>query len=309
MLADLAEEKARLLQADRELDSNLLPIREDQPRQQQQTQQRSQPLQQPLVGPQLGAETDEQRILQQLAALRLSGGYGAEPALAASAEQLPHLTNGNIGTRLPQTNARAKELLEQEAGGMGGLGTMPLGKLLGSGLGGAPGAAADAGKLQLLARVKLLGSTYSFGNSGRPYGQYARVPLPVAPQHFAEQRGRPGMLPGTVSLDALTMRPLVQFKPETYTTKPAKLVEKMPTQQAWMEATQDTIAHLVGAGVVTDATWGQWDVFCATQMHLANYFLLKQNWGGFLAGNHACWVAMWARGLQPDADNGVLPVC
>jgi uncharacterized membrane protein YgcG len=45
-------------------------------------------------------------------------------------------------------------------------------------------------------------------------------------------------------------------------------------------------------------------VFAAAQLHLANVFARRGNWGGFLAGNHASWVAMYERGLPPDADNG-----
>ena len=31
---------------------------------------------------------------------------------------------------------------------------------------------------------------------------------------------------------------------------------------------------------------------------------LVGNWGGFLAANHKAWMAMWDRGIPPDADVG-----
>ena len=124
-------------------------------------------------------------------------------------------------------------------------------------------------------------------------------------QGFATNRNSAGtVLQGSIYVDAATLKPIVQFRPEQYTSDPVKLEGLMDTQHQWGKATTATILHLIDIGVVTAANWDQWDVFAAAQLHLANVFARRGNWGGFLAGNHASWVAMYERGLPPDADNG-----
>ncbi|WIA12899.1 hypothetical protein OEZ85_006518 [Tetradesmus obliquus] len=93
------------------------------------------------------------------------------------------------------------------------------------------------------------------------------------------------------------------------THEPAKLVEKMPHPGVWERAFLETLRAMARRGLVTLETLPRWQVHFAAWQALSEQFQLLKNWGGFLAANHKVWMAMWERGLPPDADGGRVDVC
>ncbi|WIA34933.1 hypothetical protein OEZ86_013216 [Tetradesmus obliquus] len=83
----------------------------------------------------------------------------------------------------------------------------------------------------------------------------------------------------------------------------------MPHPGVWERAFLETLRAMARRGLVTLETLPRWQVHFAAWQALSEQFQLLKNWGGFLAANHKVWMAMWERGLPPDADGGRVDVC
>lgn len=254
------------------------------------------------------AVADEDSIRAQLAAqMRLLGR--ADAGLAVSAAQIGELTNSNLSKLQPAAHAAAKALLEQEAAaGARGLGMLPPGEAGGTpvaGTGFASASSSAAAQQQVLDAVDRLGSTYRAGGCRTgAYGQQG-MPLPLSPftpQSYATFN-RGGLTAAVVCLDA-SGKQHYQLQHTQLTADPSKLAKLMDSSQKFAAAQRACLRDMAKAGYVTADSIPKWEVFWCAWERLAEVFSQRGNWGGFLAANHKAWLAMYERGLPPDADYG-----
>jgi hypothetical protein len=251
------------------------------------------------------AVADEDVIRHQLAR-QMQQLSCADPALAVPTEQLPALTNSNIARLQPAAHAAAQALLEQEsAAGAQGLGPLPAGEETGRiGEGRGAGGTSEAEKQRIIDAVNTLGSSYRSSCCTGAYGR-AGQPSPAVlftPQTYANYTSRP-LTTATVCVDS-SGRQLLQLQNTNVTSDPAKLAKLMDTPHKFAAAQRACLRAMAEARLVTMETIPQWEVFWCAWERLSEFFTARGNWGGFLAANHKAWVAMYERGLPPDADYG-----
>ncbi|WIA22170.1 hypothetical protein OEZ85_004504 [Tetradesmus obliquus] len=283
-----------------------------QQQQQQQQQQQPQPLLTAAASGVPSQLADEGTVLSKLAALQMGQAASALPP-----EQLGTLNNSNFRQMAPAAHGAAQQLLQQQAGSVcQGIGALPPGEQFPyMGFVGAAGGVGQqvTAELQAVLRGLCHLDTTPTAYYGVPGVECP--PLPFSPQMFvpdsnfrqAVQTGKVVLLEGpngTLRNAGISVEAKLGV-----TQEPAKLVEKMPHPGVWERAFLETLRAMARRGLVTLETLPRWQVHFAAWQALSEQFQLLKNWGGFLAANHKVWMAMWERGLPPDADGGRVDVC
>jgi uncharacterized membrane protein YgcG len=99
-------------------------------------------------------------------------------------------------------------------------------------------------------------------------------------------------------------RQVLQLQNTQLSSDPQKLQKLMDSPIKFSQAQRACMRAMAEAGFITMDTIPQWEVFWCAWERLSELFLARHNWGGFLAANHKAWLAMYERGLPPDADYG-----
>uniref|UniRef100_A0A383VXG4 Uncharacterized protein n=1 Tax=Tetradesmus obliquus TaxID=3088 RepID=A0A383VXG4_TETOB len=255
---------------------------------------------------------DEGTVLSKLAALQMGQAASALPP-----EQLGTLNNSNFRQMAPAAHGAAQQLMQQQAASVcQGIGALPPGEQFPyMGFVGAAGGVGQqvTAELQAVLRGLCHLDTTPTAYYGVPGVECP--PLSFSPQMFvpdsnfrqAVQTGKVVLLEGpngTLRNAGISVEAKLGV-----THEPAKLVEKMPHPGVWERAFLETLRAMARRGLVTLETLPRWQVHFTAWQALSEQFQLLKNWGGFLAANHKVWMAMWERGLPPDANGGRVDVC